>query len=306
MKYPCVIVCIPTYRETEQVITYLRCCRLIQYRPLKIIIINASPGDKTSEIIAQERCYVDYEIIEVHGESSEFWSATVNRGLRKAIEIADLNDYVLISNIDIEFEEDIASLLVAKLLEDEKRQISVLCLSKGTALSSGVKVKSWITTSTYHPFSGMDESQIPVNCLEEVNYLPTRSLITPIAAIKEVGLAAHRCLPHYGADYEFSRRLAKAGYTPFIYTGARIEVDTKNTGKSVYSNSSSFLSRLLSLMSIRNPSNPWYRTILVLLVYPWYAWPTAILAYLLRTLIEVFFARERIASTFGKKGRGYS
>jgi len=306
MKKSYVIACVPTYCESDKVAIYLKSCRLVKYKFFKVIIVNANPGDKTSEIIAQEKCSVNHEIIEVHGKSNEFWSATVNRGLRKVLEVADSGDYVLISNIDIEFKEDVVSLLVPKLLESPMKQVSALCLSKGVAISSGVKVKSWVTTSTYHPFSGVDKSQIPVNWLEEVNYLPTRSLLVSVTAIQEVGLVAQDCLPHYGADYEFSRRLAKAGYRPFIYTGAQIEVDTKNTGKSVYSNSSSFLSRLLNLMSIRNPSNPWYRTVFVLLVYPWYAWPTAVVAYLLRTLIEVFLPGERIVSLFGKKSRGYS
>jgi GT2 family glycosyltransferase len=305
MRNNCVVACIPTYRESSKVVTYLKSCRLVKYRPFKIVIVNANPGDETSEIIDREKFLVDYEIIEVYGKSKEFWSATVNRGLKQALEIANSNDYILISNIDIEFEKDIVSPLVEKLLEDEKRQVSALCISKGVAISSGVKVKSWITTSTYHPFSGTEQFQIPKNWLEKVNYLPTRSLLVPVEAIRKNGLIAQHCLPHYGADYEFSRRLAKAGYTPFIYTGAWVEVDSENTGKSVYSRTSSFSSRLFNLASIRNPSNPWYRTIFVVLVYPWYSWPAAITAYLLRTLIEVFFDKERIATFFGREGRGY-
>lgn len=301
-----VFACIPTYCESSKVATYLKSCRLISYRPFKVIIVNANPGDTTSDIIHQEKSRVDYEIIEVHGKSNEFWSATVNRGLRKILEIADLGDLVLISNIDIEFKEDIVSLLASQFLKDPKKQVSALCLSKNVAISSGVKINSWLTTSTYHPFSGMDKSQIPINCLEAVNYVPTRSLLIPIAAIKEVGLVADYYLPHYGADYEFSHRLSKAGYTAFIYTGACIDVDIQNTGKSVYSNKSSLLSRLSSLMSIRSPSNPWYRTVFVFLVYPWYAWPTAILAYLMRTLMEVSFEKGKILEFFGKIGRGYS
>jgi GT2 family glycosyltransferase len=298
--------CVPTYRESAKVVKYLRSCRQVKYRPFRVIIVNANPGDHTSKVIEQEKQCVDYELIEVSGQSNEFWSATVNRGLTEILKVSDLEDWILIANIDIEFEQDIVSLLIEKALEYKKCQIGALSLFNGITLSSGTQVKSWITTSNLHPFSGKPKADIPNDLCIQVDYLPTRCMLIPVEAVAKAGLIVDKVLPHYGADHEFSHRLNKAGYIPYIYTGAHIEVDRKNTGESVYSEKSSFSVRLLNLMSIRNPSNPWYRTLFVLLVYPWYAWPTAVLAYLCRTVIELFFSKRLIKRTFGSLERGYS
>jgi len=301
-----VTACVPTYCEPEKVENYLKSCRNAKYRPFRVVIVNANPGDDTSKVIKEEKQCVDYELIEVCGQSNEFWSATINRGLRKIIEISDLKDLILISNIDIEFEMDVVSLLVKKASEYDKCQIAALSLYNDVALSSGTQVKSWLTTFTAHPFAGKSKIDIPDNLCVQVDYLPTRCMLIPVEAVKTAGLIADKLLPHYGADYEFSHRLHRSGYIPYIYTGACIEVDMKNTGKSLYFKKSNFSERLLNLMSIRNPSNPWYRTILVLLIYPWYAWPSAILAYLFRTFIELLFSKNFIKRNFGNLERGYS
>ena len=183
--------------------------------------------------------------------------------------------------------------------------MGALCLSHNVAISSGVQIKSWVMTSHFHPFAGTSKVNIPNDLCVRVNLLATRCMLIPVEAVAKSGLVAERLLPHYGADMEFSHRLCKSGYVPYIYTGACINVDTSNTGQSIYNKESKLLDRILSLMSIRNLSNPWYRTILVLLIYPWYAWPTAISAYLLRTLIETLLSKNQIKLYFGHEGRGY-
>jgi GT2 family glycosyltransferase len=160
--------------------------------------------------------------------------------------------------------------------------------------------------STCHPFSGYLKTEVPTNLCIPVDLLATRFMLTPAQAIIEGGLVSERLLPHYHADLEFSHRLHRAGYVPYIYTKARIEVDTNNTGDSVYFQTIGFWTRVFRLMSIRNPSNPWYRMVFVVLVFPWYSWPTATLAYLLRTLIEVALNKAQIQACFGTKGRGYA
>ena len=59
-------------------------------------------------------------------------------------------------------------------------------------------------------------------------------------------------------------------------------------------------------MDTKNPSNPKFRIIFVLLVYPVYAIPTAILAYLIRTIIETVLDKKYIFYLFGNKERGFS
>ena len=301
-----VIACIPTYCEPQNVIKYLESCNFIKYRPFQLVIINANPGDETSEIIKQQKKLRDYEIVEVLGQNDEFWSATVNRGLKFISENAKPEDWILIANIDIIFDTDIVSLLLEQALKQGNCQMGAISTSNDHAISSGVQVKSWLTTSTSHPYAGVDIEIIPNGLIIKVDYLPTRCMLFPVEPLLKVGVISDKWLPHYGADYEFSHRLAKAGYTPYIYTGVSIKVDKQNTGKSVYTHKSSFGERFSNLMNIKNPSNPRFRIIFVLLVYPVYAIPTATLAYLVRTIIETVLDKKQIFYWFGQKERGFS
>ncbi|QYX29900.1 glycosyltransferase family 2 protein [Sphaerospermopsis torques-reginae] len=301
-----VIACVPTYREPEKVADFLKSCENIRYRPFKLIIVNANPGDETSKIIEKYKVLTDYEISEVYGQADEFWSATVNRGLNAVLKDYQPDDWVLISNVDIKFTHDIVSLLLEEAIKHRNCQIGAICTSDHHVISSGVQIKSWLATLTRHPYAGVNANDLESNLLIKVEYLPTRCIIFPAETLTKVGLVADKWLPHYGADYEFSRRLARAGYTPYIYTGVSIEVDTKNTGKSIYSTKSSLFERISNLMSMKNPSNPRFRIIFVLLVYPLYAIPTAVVAYLLRSFIEISFDKHRIVSIFGKHERGFS
>ena len=301
-----VIACVPTYCESHKVAKYLQSCNFIEYRPFQLIIVNANPGDETSDLIKQAKKNKDYEIVEVAGQSDEFWSATVNRGLRLIADNAEPGDWVLISNIDITFTTDIVNILLKKSLEKGNSQVAAISIVDNRVISSGVQVKSWSTTWTVHPYAGTDIGNIPNNLLITVDYLPTRCMIFPVEVLTKVGVINDKWLPHYGADYEFSRRLAKAGYTPYIYTGVNIEVDNKNTGQSVYSRQISFFERLSNLTNIKNPSNPKFRIVFILLVYPVYAIPTAILAYLVRTIIETILNKKQISYLFGQKERGFS
>lgn len=306
MILPKVIACIPTYREPEKVSEIISSLKFVRYRPFELFFINACPGDQTSEIIENLKIDFDFNIYEISGISSEFWSATVNRGLRLISENAKPEDWILIANIDIVFDIDIVNLLLEQALKQGNCQIGAISTSSNYAISSGVQVKSWLTTFTVHPFAGLSVGDIPKDLLIKVNYLPTRCMLFPVEALLKVGVISDKWLPHYGADHEFSHRLAKAGYTPYIYTGVSIKVDKQNTGKSVYTHKSSFGERFSNLMDIKNPSNPRFRIIFVLLVYPVYAIPTAILAYLVRTIIETVLDKKQISYLFGQKERGFS
>ena len=143
-----VFACVPTYCETQKVTEILDSCKNIKYRPFKLVIVNANPKDETSDVIADRQKFIDYELVEVEGHKDEFWSATVNRGLKKILDTASPKDWVLLMNVDIKFDTDIVDLLTQKALKEGKCQISVLSTCNSYVISSGVQVKSWLTTFT--------------------------------------------------------------------------------------------------------------------------------------------------------------
>jgi GT2 family glycosyltransferase len=302
-----VFACIPTYCEPNKVEDFLQSMRAINYSGFEVFIVNANFGDLTSEIIDESKKYLNFEINEIAGKPCEFWSATVNRGLREILKRANREDWILIMNIDIEFDRDIVSLLTQKAIQIGNCQLGAVSVSNDNlVISSGIQVKSWLMTLNRHPLAGYDIDDVSNDLLIPVNYLPTRCMIFPASALSKVGLISEKLLPHYAADYEFSSRLTRAKYSSYIYTTCHIKVDVKNTGNSSFSSEKDLLRRLLDLMSIKNPSNPWYRIIFVILVYPIHTIPTAVFLYLTRTFLETIFGGKPIQRVFKGKEHGFS
>jgi GT2 family glycosyltransferase len=173
-------------------------------------------------------------------------------------------------------------------------------------MSSGVIMKSWFLTKTFHPLAGMDIKDIAVYQSIEVDYLPGRCFIFPAAQLLKVGLIDAQNLPHYHADYEFSNRLKKNGCIPFIDNDIRIYVDMQNTGLSIYNSKKSLLEKIRNLISIKNPSNPKYRINFVFKVFPKIYIPSGIVLYLARTFVETFIPEKIITKLFGSENKGYS
>ena len=139
-----------------------------------------------------------------------------------------------------------------------------------------------------------------------MDFLPTRCTLIPFAAVAKAGLVAERALPHYGGDNEYTNRVRRLGYQPFIFTGARVRVDVGHTGADVFYRKIALLERIRTLFSIKSLSNPVYRLRFIALTYPRYAWPSAMLLCLLRTCLEILLGGGWLKSILPGKERGYS
>lgn len=302
-----VFICAPTFREPEKVSAFLESISFIKYRPLSVIISNALPGDESEKIINDKAKIVDYDLRQVKGISSEYWSATINRALRLVQYETTDNDWIVMMNVDIIFNTDIINILLTTAINlNQLCQVGAMFYSNGKVVSSAVKVRSWILGLNRHPSAGKLLKEIPVNYIQEVDFLPSRCLLFPSKMLKCTGLISEYLLPHYGADYEYTHRLIKFGCKAFLVGDARIESDIKNTGDSVYSNETDMKDRVKKLISIKNPSNPLYRFRFLKMTYPFWALPSAIISYSFKTLIEIVLGGDRITRIFSRNESGFS
>ena len=304
---PHVWVCAPTFREADKVAHFLASFRHVRHRPLTVLVVNASPGDETERVIRAEAAAVDYDLRQIDGVAAEFWSGTINRALRLVQAEAAPDDLLLLMNVDIGFDDDIVSALVARMrAHDGRCQIGALGHAEGRVVSSGVEVRSWVLGLNRHPLNGFALAEVPAGREDRVDFLPSRCTMVQARVLRDLGIMEERLLPHYGADYEFSHRLVAAGYPAFLNTDIRIMSDVSNTGTSVFSRRTTFTQRLSQLSNIKNPSNVRYRTNFLRLTYPMHALPTAILSYLARTLTEVTLGGEALRRLLPGRERGMS
>lgn len=303
MANPLTFVIVPTFNERRQVERLLNCFARFDNRNLVILIANGKPGDDTSRYLEELH---NGRILELHGHPSLFWSGLVNLGLRHVLQSQGEKEFVIIMNADVEFDQDIVTLLTAKARLMPNCQLAAVTVGDRLVLSSGVKVVSWALTLNRHPLAGELLGNLPADELIPVDFLPTRCTLIPYAAVAKVGLVADRELPHYTADYEYTNRLRKLGCPPYILTAVRVRVDTKHTGADVFHRRLSLGKRIGSLFSIKSSANPIYRLRFVKRAYPCYAWPSAMILYLLRSVAEVLLGGAHIKSMCPMKERGYS
>jgi len=298
-----IIFIIPTFKEKEKIENLIKSFSHIPNQNIEIVIINGNPEDETSRWL--KTCN-DNRIIELNGDPTLYWSGLVNVGLNYALRKQDEPQFIFIMNADIQFHSNILVPFLRRAGELKKFQLAAVTVSRSKVISSGVKVLSWFLTLNRHPLAGIPADKMLKNQLIPVDFLPTRCIMFPFDALTIAGLVNERFLPHYGGDYEFTYRLTKLGYPAFICTDAIVELDSTNTGVDVFNKKLSLTKRIKFLFSIKSTSNPFYRLQFVLLVYPWYTIPSAILLYFLRSFLEVLFGGYVIKKIFTRKEAGFS
>lgn len=293
----------PTFRETVKVERVLKCFARECSDDVQILVVNGDPGDETSRYLQELH---DDRVLEIHGKPDLFWSGLVNLGIEHVMQCGAKKEFIILMNADVEFDHDILAPLIAKARQIKKCQLAAVTVGRQVVVSSGVKVVSWLLTINRHPLAGSPPTTVPTDALIPVDYLPTRCTLIPFEAIEQAGLVAQAALPHYGGDNEYTNRIRRLGYQPYIYTGVSVRVDTANTGVNVFHRSVSLRKRIGSLLSIKSSSNPLCRLRFVTLVYPWYAWPSAMLMYTLRSLMEALCGGAVIRCVLRWRESGFS
>ena len=301
-----VFVCVPTFREPRKTELFLASLKFVNYSSVEVVVINANGPDESSIIINEYSQNLNYKLTEIFGKSDEFWSASVNRGLRYIEENCADVDLIIVANIDIEFSSDIITTLVDRLKLLGNCQVGAIALSKGTAISSGVVVRSWALTLNRHPFAGLLKDSLPTDVICPVHFLPGRCFIFPVSNLKVSGLIDEMNLPHYGGDYEFSYRLSNLGCPAFIDSSVMVFADMENTGLSIYDNRSGIAERFSQLWSIKNPSNPYYRMVMVKRMFPFYWIPFGVFFYFLRSFVEVLLGGRLLLRVLNRGEHGFS
>ncbi len=294
---------IPTYKEPKQIEKLISSFLFVQSSVIEIFIVNGNPKDETSLLLAACK---DDRVIELEGNPDLYWSGLVNIGLNYLLQRNEKPEFVFILNADVFFDCDILERFLKKAKTLEKFQFAGITISKGKIIASGAKVKSWVLTNIRHPLAGSLVENLAEDILIPVDYLPTRCLIFPFSALLECGVIAEKRLPHYGGDEEFTNRLRQYGYQPFIYTGVKVYLDASNTGTDVFHKKINIWKRLGSLFSIKSTANPVYCIRFVKMAYPWYAVPTGIILYLLRSILQILLGGRLLKKVSRKNETGFS
>ncbi len=289
---PTLHICVPTYKENKYVLNFLSCLNKSTYKNWKLYIVNAYPKDKLEEKVSSSYRDLLKKICIINGSEDEYWSATVNRGLRIIKNKNNPNDKLIIANVDSSFSKD----LLQNLIKNHQKNTQLGCVSinkNKKIIKSGIIVKSWLFALNNHLMINQNHKDIKKKLIA-VDFLPISFVLFPVEIINKSIFIDSNKLPHYGGDYAFSLFLKSKGYKPYIDFSSPVENSEENTGYCIYRKKIKLFNRLKNLLSIKNPSSLKHRFWLVVKYYPLYARPTAIISYFSRSLIEALLGGEKI------------
>ena len=222
-----IFVVIPTFNRVGHLLSCLRCLKSQTMVP-RVIVCDSGSTDGTADEVA--RAFPEVTVL--RGHSGMWWTGAVNLGLRYVIGHARPDDSFLLLNDDTLFDDEYVDRLYGCALRHRKSVVGSVCVdqaSPGIICDGGVTV-NWYSARMRSKNTGRRLADFPRGHTEDVSVLPGRGTLYPVSVIAEAGLPDEDRLPHYAADYEFSRRASRRGYRLLVCYDAAVRSDTTSTG----------------------------------------------------------------------------
>lgn len=208
--------------------TCLRCLsrQTVENAP---IVCDSGTSDETRNVVSAE--LPDVEL--VRGNPDLWWTGSINLGLRLVAEKAKSSDFVLFLNDDTSFDEDYLAALMDCMQNDGNSIVGSVCVDQNdpNVIIDGGVVFNWYSALMSQLNVGLSVADFAPGHAEKVSVLPGRGTLFPISVIDRIGFPAEDKLPHYAADYDYTRTAARAGYDLLVYYDAVIKSDVSSTGQ---------------------------------------------------------------------------
>ena len=241
-------IIIPVFNRKEFTRECLLSLRAQTNTAFRTIVVDDGSTDGTDRMLAAE--FPEVEV--VTGDGNLFWTAGVNRGIRRALalgatRVMTLNNDVV---VDPRFVEQM--LLAAGRHPNAVLGALELDAATGEPIYGGERLS--FRTNTRRDLL----AELPADRrhgLHEVTYLPGRGLLIPKAVIDKVGLFDEKRLPHYLADFDYTSVARRAGFPNYLNYEARLSTYPEESGQTITRRGRSLKGYYQHLFSIRGGGN---------------------------------------------------
>ena len=237
---------------TERFIGELKKQNFTQYH---LVILDDGSSDGSAEMVKS----MIPEATIITGKGDWWWAGSLQKGIDWLREKdVSKDDLVMFANDDITFDLNFLS-TAREILKDSPRTLLLPRIfndSKGSAFESGVNFNSHKLTFEI------------AKKFEDINCLSTRGLFLRMGDINLIGNFHTKILPHYLSDYEYTIRAARLGMKLVTNKNFSVEIDYDETGYRDFSGTH-FFDFMHKFFSKKNPSNPIFFSVFVLMACKW-------------------------------------
>ncbi len=209
MSKPTIYYLIPTHNRVQILKQCLDSIQKQTYPNIQTIVVDDGSTDSTPKILKK------YPVTVLKGDGNLWWTGAMRLGVDHILKQAREGDYIMLMNDDTTFKPNFTKILLDLSQKHPDAIITSLSFSdtKQTQLvEAGVKI-DWTNHRYDQPL------KLPSNykklTLQPVDATCGRGTIVPIKVFKKIGNFSP-FLPHYHADYEFTIRAKKAGFSLYI------------------------------------------------------------------------------------------
>jgi GT2 family glycosyltransferase len=205
---PAVFVVIPVFNKVEATLRCVDDLRAQTHPDVRVVVVDGGSTDDTVALVGEAS---DLTLIADVGE--QWWTGATWLGIDHALRHGADDDYVMLLNNDTALPPDMIEVLVA---ESQRLGAVVapvaLDASDGSVVNAGATI-DWGKYRVHHRTAvpSGQPSTWPTDVHEG------RGTLIPLHMVRVAGNVDRDRLPHYAADYEFSRRLARHGF-PLVIT----------------------------------------------------------------------------------------
>jgi len=180
-----------------------------------IILVDDGSTDGTKEMLATR--FPDITVVQ--GDGHLFWTAAINLGIRKALDMGA--DQIMTLNNDTVASPD----FVEKMLLGAKEKPGALIGALNVDIHSkkpyyGGEIFEWRSGKSRYLLDVLHGRER--QGLHEVSLFPGRGLLIPRTVFEKVGLFEEKRLPHYMADYDFTFLARKNGFRVYCSYDAKL------------------------------------------------------------------------------------
>lgn len=221
---PEVFAVIPVFNRLAFTRACIECLRKQDYPRLRIVVVDGGSTDGTVDVLRR-----DYSGVTVLVSERElWWAGAMQAGIAHVLaQSQSAGDAVLMVNNDTLLPADYVSTLMAVAGREGAAVGALIVDSRDTqrVLDAG----EYIDWPSY-TFPVRTDTPPAGGFRDDVDVLPGRGSLVPLAMIRVAGNIDAQRFPHYIADYEFFCRLRRHGFRLGVTGAARLQAHIEETG----------------------------------------------------------------------------